>query len=104
MTNDDLQWIYKVANHMYFNNALPDLPVRFARMRALGVTKVEHKKPCTPHYIRINEKLRWSRALCVGTVLHEMCHVERPVFKGHQPWHDRRMLQLAKAGALNGIW
>ena len=106
MTNADLRFIYKKANKLYWHNKLPkDLPVYFEKMKrsCYGVTKVFHQAQ-KPHSIRINKEIRGQRALCILTVLHEMCHVEFPRRKGHQGWHDRRMLKLAKSGAFNGLW
>jgi hypothetical protein len=95
---------YREVNASYFHSRLPkDIPMRFAKMRHVGTTWVDSKTN-TPVEIWITEKLRTLQALTIMVVLHEMQHVQKPSFKGHGWQFDRRMLKLAKAGALNGLW
>jgi hypothetical protein len=102
-TNADLKRYYRTANRLYFHNALPkDLPVRFAKLRGLGVTRVLNGS--IPVVMEISGDLRRTSSLTILTVLHEMLHVEKPQHKGHDWRFDKRMLRLAKAGAFDGLW
>jgi len=102
-TNEHLKHYYCTANRLYFRNRLPnDLPVRFAKLRGLGRTKVQSDK--VPLWIEIGEDLRRIPCITVMTVLHEMVHVENPAWKGHGWKFERRMLKLAKDGAFAGLW
>lgn len=101
-TNKDLRRYYRVANRKYFGNALPELNLYFSKLRSIsGVTRVLGDVPA---YIEINEDLRTYQAITIQTVLHEMVHVEHPTWKGHDWRFDRRMLRLAKMGAMDGLW
>ena len=103
-TNADLRWYYKVSNRKYFKNKLDkNLPIRFAKLprKVLGSTQVYHGIVLS---IEISDDLRKFTAHTITTLLHEMCHVENPQWKGHGYKFDRRMLKLAKDGALNGLW
>jgi hypothetical protein len=102
-TNADLRRYYRVANAKYFNNALPEgIPMRFAKIRGTGVTRLLNDR--IPILIEINEDLRRCQAITIMTVMHEMLHVEKPSYKGHDWRFDRRMLCLAKQGAFDGCW
>ena len=102
-TNAHLRSYYCWANAEYFRNALPkDIPMRFAKMRAVGKTWVDGNGVVIE--IWVTEKLRRFQAMTMMTVLHEMQHVEKPLFKGHGWQFDRRMLRLAKQGAFDGLW
>lgn len=100
-TNADLRRYYRFANKRYFNNKLPKLNLYFSKLRTTGVTRLLCN---TPMYIEINEDLRTFQAITILTVLHEMLHVEKPSHKGHDWRFDRRMLRLAKMGAMDGLW
>jgi hypothetical protein len=103
-TNADLRNYYSEANAAHFHNALPkDIPMRFAKMRAVGTTWVDDKTG-EPKEIWITEKLRTLQALTIMVVLHEMQHVEKPSHEGHGWQFDRRMLHIVKQGAFNGLW
>lgn len=102
-TNVDLRRYYRVANRLYFDNALPkDMPMRFAKLRCAGVTHVLNG--CIPVEIEINEDLRAFQAVTIQTVLHEMLHVEKPEYRGHGWRFNKRMLRLAKQGAFDSLW
>jgi len=104
-TNRDLWRYYDVANHKYFKNKLDKtIPIRFAKLpcKVLGRTQVCNQG--IAQCIEISESLRKFEAHTIMTILHEMCHVESPQWKGHGYKFDRRMLQLAKMGAFNGLW
>lgn len=134
VSNEYLQSAFKGMNRAYFGNRLdPNILVSFKRMKYLGQTrKVWFQRPVTKKEIReervsknaiacyyipriyISESFRYARRLCIGTLLHEMVHAE--MFEkgiGHRKgmcnsgqWNkfNKRMLQLAKAGAFNGWW
>lgn len=101
-TNSDLRRYYRVANRKYFGNKLPSINLYFTNLRnCAGRTQLACNVPV---YIEINEGLRTYQAITIQTVLHEMCHVENPRWKGHGYKFDRRMLRLAKDGAMSGLW
>ena len=101
-TNADLRRYYRVANRKYFSNALPELNLYFSKLHGIsGVTRLLSNAPV---YIEIDEGLRTLQAITIQTVLHEMVHVEHPLWKGHDWRFDRRMLRLAKMGAMDGLW
>ena len=103
-TNAHLRSYYCWANAEYFRNALPkDIPMRFAKMRAVGTTWVDSKTG-KPVEIWVTDKLRKFQAITMMIVLHEMQHVEKPSCMGHGWRFDKRMLRLAKAGAFDGLW
>jgi hypothetical protein len=103
--NRDLLLAYKVFNKKFFNNRLPkDMPCRFVKMKgALGQT---HLDPQTwrPAYIAIASKLSGSHRVVWGTLIHEMVHVANPTKRGHGPWFEKTMIDLAKRHAFRGLW
>ena len=104
-TNRDLWRYYDVANRKYFKNKLDkNLPIRFAKLprKVLGRTQVCNHG--IAQCIEISDDLRKFTAHTITTLLHEMCHVENPQWKGHGWKFDRRMLRLAKDGAFYGLW
>ena len=125
-TNCGLTRYFKEFNRKYFGNRLDsNIEVSFAKIRPLGLTKnVWFTRPTTVkerrennlnetsiacYYIpriEISEKLKFSPRLALGTLLHEMAHAENMRYSCGSNWNsfNRRMLRLAKAGALNGIW
>ena len=103
-TNADLRWMYLDFNKKYFSNKLPkDMPVYFADLWCLGHTVI-HKQTFRPQWIKICKRLRFSNKLAAMTLLHEMCHVETPKYRGHGPWFRKRMKQLARDGAFDPFW
>ena len=98
--------MYAEFNKRYFRNKLPrDMVVRFHNLKHLGddcgSTQFFWGRPA---FILISKRTRWSRMLTAPTLLHEMIHVEHPEWSGHGPRFHKRMLQLAKAGALKPYW
>jgi hypothetical protein len=124
LINKDLAHYYKLANRWYFGNKLPlDVVIKFSDIAVMGVTgrepytrkatikerrenKLNKTALCVTnrYHIRINKKYRDSMAIVVPTLIHEMVHVENWKLRGHGKKFDRRMLELAKAGAFNGLW
>lgn len=103
-TNGDLKRYYRVANRMYFRNALPkDLPIRFANLPPgiLGRTRVYGS---AVEHVLISKRLQTLMCPTLMTLLHEMLHVEKPTRVGHGWRFDKRMLRLAQAGAFDGTW
>jgi hypothetical protein len=105
VTNKDLTLIYGWANRSFFHDKLPhDLDVRFGCPKGLLGRTIVDVYTGRPYYMRIADALKFSSNLCVMTVLHEMTHVEQPKKKGHGAWFNKRMKELAQAGAFNGHW
>jgi hypothetical protein len=115
VTNSDLHFAYLHFNCKYFRNKLPkDLSTVFTRkldkIGKLGNTPVilynETGKLKSPKPVCI--QIRWKDRDCKRhaylTLLHEMVHVENPKPDGHGPWFNKRMKQLAAAGAFNDYW
>lgn len=103
-TDWNLREFYRIFNKKYFSNRLPkDMPVGFRKIDTLGNTVI-HKQTFRPLYIQVNDRLKFSSRLSMGTVLHEMLHVAYPERRGHRKWFDREMLKLVKRGAMNGLW
>lgn len=57
-----------------------------------------------PLYIEINKLLKWSDSQTALTLLHECVHVELPYRINHGPVFHKRMMQLAKKGAMRPWW
>ena len=106
-TNWHLEDFYRYFNKKYFGNSLPkDMPVYYKDIDVLGNTVIMKTTSgqCRPLYIQITKKIRFSARLSQQTVLHEMLHVAYPEKRGHRGWFDKKMLQLMKRGAMNGVW
>lgn len=105
MTNADLQIAYKIYNKQYFSNALPnDMVVEFSSgvlPKAYAVTRFYKNRPL---FILIDKKFRPMKGIALMNLLHEMVHVALPKVDGHGAPFQKRMLQLAKAGAFNKLW
>lgn len=100
-TNGEMTKLYGKFNKKYFKSRLPkDMVVRFEDTRPLGFTHICFNRAA---YIILNKRLRWSIMLAAPTLLHEMIHVEHPDW-GHGQRFHKRMLQLAKDGALKLYW
>jgi hypothetical protein len=103
-TNSDLKHIYKYYNKKYFGNKLPkDIKIRFKDISDLGRTLFDTDTK-EPKIVEIDSEYRTCAAVGRLTLLHEMVHVENIKKRGHGKWFDKRMLQLAKQGAFNGLW
>lgn len=100
-TNKALRLAFAKANKLYFKNRLPkNTLVLYAPLRGLLGVCYERKQG-GPRIV-INEKYRHSWTITIGTLLHEMVHLEG--YWGHGWRFNRRMLRIAKLGALNGLW
>lgn len=100
-TDKDLKACYLRFNKKFFGGRLPkDLRVRFKKMRKedLGYTRYFGR---TPVVICINPG---PYQLVMGTLLHEMCHVNLPTRVQHGKEFQNEMLRIAKLGAFKDIW
>ena len=119
LTNADLVRKFLFYNRKYFDGKVSVLYVRFEKLPngAIGNTKAHRpmfRKGPDSYAIRLDVSLKKKPLLCEGTLLHEMVHVDlslRDVSnscakgKSLACYHFQcRMLELAKAGAFNGIW
>jgi len=119
LTDADLEKMLRRLNRKYFYGKLSVLYVRFERLPhgCIGNTKAHRpmfRKGPDSYAIRLDVSLKKKPLLCEGTLLHEMAHVDlnlRGVSnccakgKNLACFHFQcRMLELAKAGAFNGIW
>lgn len=111
-TNADLREFFFSYNDRYFGGKLDLCTLSFIRMENLGHTSRyrtvgKKRSDSEPFGIHISEKLRFSRRLWATTMIHEMIHLEqRNKYNCGQRgrYFNKRMAQLAVAGAFNGIW
>jgi hypothetical protein len=107
--------LYHLLNSRYFGGRLPkDLRVGFdkrsfaggrARM-ILGSTWSDHETG-RPIRISLNPLYRKQSRIWIGTLIHEMVHVQQwkvPEEQAHGRKFQKRMKQLAALGAFNGLW
>ena len=118
MTNSCLRWMFQKFNRKYFHSCLPKrFAVRFSDLErnAFGVTRFRtiyvknkgrkgYKRNTAIGPIEIDNRFKRSRPIVAMTLLHEMVHAAYPDISGHGPRFQRKMLQLAKAGAFNAWW
>lgn len=94
---------FRVYNRRYFGNRLPACTrVRRSDTGECYGDAMGGEKP----FININPAPEWCGAdmnLARLTLLHEMVHVEQWPYQGHGPRFQRRMQQLAAAGAMRGL-
>jgi len=97
---------YAEYNQAYFQDSLPkSAKVRWGHMNDF----MGHVDVFGPQvYILIDRGTNTAPRVAKGTLLHEMCHVERHV-KGENPAShgdefQACMLRLAQAGAFKEIW
>ena len=90
VTSDGMtaQKAYDSINKWWFGNKLPKVKIRW------------------PKYM-LSEKLRCCSGVWLRTLFHEIVHIEQwslPAKDAHGPKFEKRMKQLAVAGAFNGLW
>ena len=104
-------YVYDVINQRYFGNQLPKVPVRFVNDMAEGVmgyymypgSKAERGN--NPGEIRLSSAFRKWSVIWIGTLIHEMVHVElrdRRI-RHHGYVFQRRMKELVNAGAFKDL-
>jgi hypothetical protein len=104
-TNADLRRYYRVANELYFGNSLPHgFPIRFAKLKKKYLGRTVVLNNVVPAYIEISERLRDFETFTVMTVMHEMMHVQKPSWLGHDWRFDERMRSIVNMGAFDGLW
>jgi hypothetical protein len=109
-TNGDLLREFKRLNAKYFGSHLEVLNIAFAPIDGLGHTfryrTVGKRRSQADQFgIHVSREIQFSRRLWVGTLLHEMVHLEqrnRCSCNGQR--FNERMRELAAAGAFNKIW
>lgn len=128
VSNAALRRFYLRANKLYFEGNLDVADIRFSndlRKNRIGESQLrtyeEWWGPKSTHrpverdrfHIRISSKLKPYRDLCLMTVYHEMVHVEldglgirgkNNLCSRNGEAFNRRMTELAQAGAFNGLW
>ena len=111
-TNADLMDSFNEFNIKYFGNKLktPDR-LAFVPLDGLGYTfryrKGKRRSKNDTFGIHISSKIRFSKRLWIGTLLHEMTHLEQgnKYSCGARGWKfNYRMCELASMGAFNGVW
>lgn len=111
-TDANLDNAFRDFNDKYFGGKLAVLYVRFQDLDgSLGHTKayrpLNRRRAGDQYGIRIAKTLRDSRRLWLGTLIHEMVHVEqRNRYSCNVGgWKfNNRMKELANLGAFNGLW
>jgi hypothetical protein len=112
-TDADLLEMFLEFNSRYFGGRLKvPLKLVFESINGLGQTyrfRVHGKRRSRNDLfgIRISTRLRWSRRMWMGTLLHEMVHLEQGL-RYNCGWRGRRfnqrMRELALMGAFDGLW
>ena len=129
--NADLRRFCDRANKLYFGGRLPIAKISFssklkaknwhgrcyvqvyerAWVSASGLPPQVIEEEM--HHIEIGTHLRRSRDFCMMTVYHEMVHAELDMIglrgkdlkcRKSSVHFNRRMAELAQAGAFNGLW
>ena len=105
--------LYRFWNCRYFRSALPDIPVTWSdkqfkgnRRTKMGSTWLAEETG-RPIRIALNPKYRGAFVIWAQTLLHEMVHVQQwrtPAEQMHGRKFQKRMKQLAAAGAFNRLW
>lgn len=111
-TNADLRKTFDIFNHNYFGSKLEVANLRFAPLGGkLGRTfrnrQAARRSINDTFSIHIGSQLRCCPRVAAGTLIHEMVHVEQRnrYSCGMTGKHfNVRMIELAKAGALAGLW
>lgn len=111
-TNMDLQQAFDLFNSRYFSGKLAVVRLEFSDIGdSLGKTsryRQGKRRSLNDGFgIKISKNIRGSRRTWALTLLHEMVHVENRCryscgIKGH--YFNRRMKELAKYVAFNGLW
>ncbi len=114
-TNEGLRQFYDVYNRRYFGNRLPrNAVIRFECMKKHDSSEEESasmewrgRGGDRTLEILVDERLRGFDCIVSGEIVHEMAHadvgIEHPRDQ-HGPRYQKRMLELAKAGAMKWIW
>lgn len=114
LAESQLQLYYDAFNDEYFEGKLPKgVPVVYDSFVdedddfGMVTCAANDQSTCT---IRLSPNFSIFSRVTIGTILHEMVHLS---FVGtsqvdesiaHGPCFEKRMLQLAEAGAQKGIW
>jgi hypothetical protein len=108
--NADLLREFRRLNVKYFGGCLEVANIAFAPIDGLGHTfryrtLGKRRSQEDSFGIHISSELRFSRRLWIGTLIHEMVHLEqRCRYSCQGPRFNKRMKELAAAGAFTGIW
>jgi hypothetical protein len=106
-TNAALRDFYRVYSHMYFGSRLPDnVIIYFGKppKASAAYVDIRGEGEDTTVEIMLDERLRGMDTIVAGLLVHEMAHLDIDDEGRKHEKHDKRMLELARAGALNGIW
>jgi hypothetical protein len=111
-TNADLREWFDTYNERYFGGKLECPHISFSVLEGLGkTTRIRvpgrRRSKNDQFTIRIHKSQRSSRRQAAMSLLHEMCHLEdrcRHSCGLRGRYFNRRMQQLAAAGAFFGIW
>ena len=104
------QKAYDSINKWWFGNKLPKVKIRWPKYML-------SEKPCRfgwavgteecPKEIHLNPRFRCYSGVWLRTLFHEIVHIEQWGISDeecHGPKFERRMRQLARLGAFNGLW
>lgn len=106
-TNAALRDFYRVYNYMYFGSRLPENAIIYfgnPPKKSVAYVDTRGEGEDTTVEIMIDERLRGMDCVVAGALVHEMAHLDIDDEGQKHDKHDKRMLELARAGALNGIW
>jgi hypothetical protein len=107
-SSSQIKDLYRFFNGRYFRGRLPDIPVVWCpdkkMPKAIATTWIEGEKPVR---ICMNYKYKDTKVIWYHYLLHEMVHVQQaklPRDQAHGRKFQKRMKQLANAGAFNCTW
>lgn len=109
-TNKALREFYGTYNQLYYGSRLPrNAIVRFGRVAPKDASYVEFSGTGDDRTaeIVVDEYLKGRDCIVAWLVVHEMSHLDVTISHPrveHGPRFQRRQLDLAKAGGLEGIW
>lgn len=108
-TAKGLRDFYRVYSHMYFGGRLPENAIVCFGSTPRDSAYVDDRGKGSDRLVEIvlDERLRGMDCICAMQVLHEMAHIDVGAESSrvhHGPKFQKRMLELARAGAFEGIW
>ena len=94
MNNRSLKYWYGVFNKKFFDSKLPNILVRFRKVKAtnFGETDIE-RKTYIPVEIRISPELKRQHRHAIITLLHEMCHVSNAIEHKRRCYHGPKFVE-----------
>lgn len=109
-TNESLREFFSQYNHMYFGGRLTENVIIYFGQppkKSAAYVDIRGQGPDKVVEIMIDERLRGMDCVVAWLIVHEQAHLDIDGTEGREqdgPKHNKRMMELARAGALEGIW